>query len=89
MFFSDATFARLLSEQGDATVFVPLTQPAPVPTPVPPTPAPTPTPTPDPTPTPVPPTPPTPAPTGFPLAAWDQFRAAVDTWLAGGGSTSA
>lgn len=30
-----ATWAQLLSQQGDVTVFVPLTQPAPVPTPVP------------------------------------------------------
>lgn len=36
---------RLLSEQGDATILVPLNQPAPVPTPAP-TPAPTPTPAP-------------------------------------------
>jgi hypothetical protein len=80
MFFSDASFARLLSEQGDATTFVPLTQPAPIPTPVPtppaPTPDPTPTPVPVPTPTPVPPQPtpdpqPTPAPTGFPIKEWD------------------
>jgi papain like protease len=34
-FYSDATLARLLSEDGDATSFVPLSQPAPVPTPVP------------------------------------------------------
>jgi hypothetical protein len=34
-FYTSATFARLLSEQGDATVFVPITQPAPVPTPAP------------------------------------------------------
>lgn len=44
-----ATWTRLLDEQGDVTVFVPLSQPAPVPTPVP-TPTPTPTPTPVPTP---------------------------------------
>lgn len=44
--YSTADFARLLSEQGDATTFVPVTAPAPAPTP-------TPTPTP-PTPTPVP-----------------------------------
>jgi hypothetical protein len=43
-----ATLQRLLSEQGDVTVFVPVTQPAPVP--VPPTPQPVPV---DPTPTPV------------------------------------
>lgn len=40
--FSWDDFGRLLSEQGDATMFVPLTAPAPVP--VPPQPAPTPTP---------------------------------------------
>jgi hypothetical protein len=87
MFFSDASFARLLSEQGDATTFVPLTQPAPIPTPVP-------TPTPTPTPTPVPPQP-TPIPLGFPLAEWTAFeqhhrseikwlrlKEAVDAWLA-------
>jgi hypothetical protein len=34
-FFSSADFSRLLSEQGDATQFVPLSKPAPVPTPVP------------------------------------------------------
>lgn len=33
--FSFNDYARLLSEQGDATVFVPLSQPAPTPTPVP------------------------------------------------------
>lgn len=80
-FFTDATFARLLSEQGDATTFVPLTQPAPIPTPVPtPPPAPTPDPTPTPTPVPVPtptPVPPSPAPipVGFPLAEWDAYEA--------------
>jgi hypothetical protein len=102
-FFSDASFARLLSEQGDATTFVPLTQPAPIPTPVPSPPAPTP----DPTPTPVPPQPtpdpqPTPAPTGFPIKEWDallehhrseikweRFRDATNAWLSGGGSTPA
>jgi len=44
-YYSSATFAKLLASQGDATVFVPLNQPAPTPTPVP---TPTPTPTPDP-----------------------------------------
>lgn len=34
-YMSDADYARLLDEQGDATVFVPVTQPAPVPTPTP------------------------------------------------------
>lgn len=34
-FYSSATFAALLAAQGDATVFVPVTQPAPTPTPVP------------------------------------------------------
>ncbi|MGZ6776907.1 MAG: hypothetical protein ACXVGF_04490, partial [Blastococcus sp.] len=33
--YSGADFARLLSEQGDATVLVPITQPAPTPTPTP------------------------------------------------------
>ena len=46
-YYSSASFARLLSEQGDATQFVPLTQPAPTPQPVP-------------VPVPVPPTPPQP-----------------------------
>lgn len=42
-FIPDAGYARLLAEQGDATVFVPLNQPAPVPTPEPtPTPPPVP-----------------------------------------------
>lgn len=41
--FSFDDFGRLLSEQGDATLFVPLTVPAPVPTPTP-TPIPVPTP---------------------------------------------
>jgi hypothetical protein len=75
-FFSDASFARLLSEQGDATTFVPLTQPAPIPTPVPTPPAPTPPPGPNPPPGPPQPAPkpdpqPTPAPTGFPIKEWD------------------
>lgn len=55
-FFSSVDFTRLLSEQGDATQFVPLSQPAPTPTPVPPAPTPTPVPpgpTPDPIPAPV------------------------------------
>jgi hypothetical protein len=95
-FFSDATFARLLSEQGDATTFVPLTQPAPIPTPVPTPPAPQPTPPPGPTP---PPVPPQPAPTGFPIKEWDallehhrseikweRFRDATNAWLSGGGA---
>lgn len=42
--FSWDDFGRLLDEQGDATLFVPLTVPAPTPTPVPPAPAPTPSP---------------------------------------------
>lgn len=50
-------FKRLLAEQGDVTVFVPVTKPAPVPTPPAPVPPTPPTPVP---PTPVPPTPPTP-----------------------------
>jgi hypothetical protein len=45
--YSWATLERLLSEQGDGTVSVPLTQPAPTPQPIPPTPAPVP-PSPDP-----------------------------------------
>lgn len=53
-FFSSPDFARLLSEQGDCTQFVPLSQPAPVPTPPAPVPTPTPGPTPTPTPVPVP-----------------------------------
>ena len=36
---SSASFARLLSEQGDATVFLPIAAPAPQPTPVPPAPS--------------------------------------------------
>ncbi len=43
-FYSSTSLARLLSEQGDATQFVPLSQPAPTPTPVPVPPSPTPTP---------------------------------------------
>jgi hypothetical protein len=39
-YLSWADFGRLLSEQGDVTVFVPLTQPAPTPTPTPPGPVP-------------------------------------------------
>lgn len=62
-----ADFQRLLNEQGDVTVLLPLSVPAPTPTPVPvpvpPTPVPTPAPPappapPEPTPPPVPPTPP-------------------------------
>jgi len=41
-YMSFDTLDRLLSEQGDATVFVALDKPAPIPTPVPPTPAPVP-----------------------------------------------
>jgi hypothetical protein len=52
-------FGRLLGEQGDVTVFVPLSQPAPTPTP--PTP-PQPTPPAPPEPTPTPPAPPQPTP---------------------------
>ncbi len=48
--YTDATLTKLLSEDGDVTVFVPVNQPAPTPTP---TPTPTPQPTPTPTPTPV------------------------------------
>jgi hypothetical protein len=44
-FYSSASFARLLSERGDATQFVPLTSPTPVPTPPTPTPVPVPVPT--------------------------------------------
>lgn len=60
-YLSGADFERLFSENGDATVFVPISQPAPEPTPVDPTPQPEPTPV---DPTPVDPTPvdPTPAP---------------------------
>jgi len=97
---SSPSFARLLSEQGDATVFLPVAAPfPPVPQPPAPTPVPTPTP-PAPVPTPVPtptPTPPAPA-GGFPLAEWDAYeqhhrseikwqrlKSAVDTWISGGG----
>jgi hypothetical protein len=88
---SSASFTRLLSEQGDATVFLPVTpSPAPQPpAPVPPGPAPIPVP-----PTPGPVTPPQPQPTGFPLAAYDAwhlhprsetkmhaFLKACDAWL--------
>lgn len=53
-FFSSTTFTRLLAESGDATQFVPLSQPAPVPTPVPtPNPGPPPFPVPTPTPSPI------------------------------------
>ena len=77
---SSASFARLLSEQGDATVFTPVDAPFPPapqppapPAPTPPEP-PAPVPTPVPTPTPPEPTPtPTPTPTGFPLTTWDEF----------------
>jgi hypothetical protein len=41
-YMSWATWGRLLGEEGDVTVFVPLTEPAPTPTPVPPGPAPVP-----------------------------------------------
>lgn len=58
-FYSSATFERLLSEEGDVTSLVALSQPAPTPTP-----APVPTPPAPPTPTPVPG--PTPAPSGAP-----------------------
>lgn len=55
-FMKTATLQRLLSEEGDVTSLVPLSQPAPVPTPspepVPPTPAPTPPPDPEPAPEP-------------------------------------
>lgn len=34
-YMSDATYARLLAEQGDATILIPATQPAPTPTPAP------------------------------------------------------
>lgn len=34
-YMTDATYARLLSEDGDATVLIPTTQPAPTPTPAP------------------------------------------------------
>lgn len=56
-FYSDATLTKLLSEDGDATQFVPLSAPAPVPNP--------PTPTPFP---PTPPVPPTPVPGPTPVA---------------------
>lgn len=69
-FFSSATFSRLLSEQGDATQFVPLSKPVPVPTPVP-----GPNPPPGPPPFPVPtPTPPVPTPTPAPVASSADLR---------------
>lgn len=53
-FFTSATFERLLSTDGDATLFTPITAPAPTPNPQPSPPAPAPTP---PSPTPPAPTP--------------------------------
>lgn len=76
-FMSDASLTRLLSEDGDATQFVPLSAPAPVPTP---TPVPTPFPQPQPVPTPDP-TPPTPVPGPDPLAGpVAQWWARVGGW---------
>lgn len=67
-FLSDADFSYLLSQQGDATTFVPLTQPAPTPTPPAPVPTPVPTPTPDPGAAP------------FPVAAVDPWLASPHSW---------
>jgi hypothetical protein len=89
MSYDDVT--RLLSEQGDVTVFVPLSQPAPTPVPpAPPTPTPTPpTPTPQPTPTPTPPTPqPTPTPSDVDQAMWNAIKKFFDEakhWAEGKG----
>jgi hypothetical protein len=79
--YSSADFAKLLAQQGDATTFVPISQPAPTPTP----PIPTPTPNPAPTGFPL---------ADYDL--WRAhprsvpktraFIAAADAWLAGGGS---
>lgn len=84
-FFTSGTFSRLLSEDGDATQFVPLSQPAPVPQPVPP-PAPAPTPGPPyfPGPTPTPPGPvpapvPVPGPTALDRALWLDVKAWTKT----------
>lgn len=62
-------WARLLGEQGDVTVLLPLAVPAPTPTPAPPAPTPDPSPTPEPAPSPQPtpvPVPPQPDPTPAP-----------------------
>lgn len=81
MSYDDVT--RLLGEQGDVTVFVPLSQPAPTPTP--------PTPTPQPTPTPTPPTPqptPTPTPVDVDRAMWEaikRFYGEAKHWAEGKG----
>lgn len=63
-FMADASLGRLLGEQGDATQFVPLSQPAPVPTPVP-------------TPT---PTPPAPTPVGRSVTFTAKQAHAIDRW---------
>lgn len=68
-FYSSASFTQLLADSGDATQFVPLSQPAPIPTPAP-TPIPVPTPTPIPVPTPNPPAPPPDA----DLALWHEIK---------------
>lgn len=79
-FMSYALVERLLGEQGDVTVFVPLSQPAP--TPVPPTP---------PTPTPTPPSPqptPTPTPSDVDQAMWNAIKKFFDEakhWAEGKG----
>jgi hypothetical protein len=73
-FYTSATFAQLLAEQGDATQFVPLSQPAPTPQPGPPPfPVPTPTPTPGPGPAPTP-TPIPPAPADVDVALWAHLK---------------
>lgn len=73
-YISFADFQRLLSEQGDVTVFVPLSEPAPTPVPPTPTPQPTPQPTPTPTPQPTPTPTPTPDPADLDLALWEDIK---------------
>lgn len=75
-YFSDVDFAQLLSEDGDATTFVPVSQPAPTPTP-----DPEPTPTPDPEPTPTPTPTPDPTPTPSPVPGNDFPSKIVIKWL--------
>lgn len=73
-----ATLERLLAEQGDGTVSVPLSQPAPVPVPPAPVPVPVPVPVP-PTPVPVP-VPPTPVPVPVPPTPAPNSPADVTLW---------
>jgi len=76
-FMSYGDVTRLLGEQGDVTVFVPLNQPAPTPTPPAPTPTPPAPPSPD-KPTPPSPQPPQPQPTPTPddvdRAMWESIK---------------